>query len=93
MQDVETVGCRTNGRKSAAQRQRSPRHSSPVSFVVMAMATWSCSGASSRHCNTASSRRCSTVSSQHYNAAAHIAAVLRRFIMLQLTSRLCCGAL
>ncbi len=36
----------------------------------MAMATWSCNGASSRRCNTASSQR--------YNVAARIATVLRR---------------
>ncbi|CAN5967766.1 unnamed protein product [Sphagnum jensenii] len=36
----------------------------------MAMATWSCSGASSRCYSTASSQR--------YNAAARVAAVLRR---------------
>ncbi len=66
------------GRESAPQRQRSPRHSSPVSFVAMAMATWSCNGASSRCYSTASSRGCSTASSQRYNAAARVAATLRR---------------
>ncbi len=85
-QDVGIVGRRTNGRKfdgrksngrkSVAQRQRSSHRSSPVSFVAMAMATWSCSGASSRCYSTVSSRRCSTASSQRYNAAACVATVL-----------------
>jgi len=41
-----------------------------VNFVAMAMATWSCSGASSRCYSTASSQR--------YNATARVAATLRR---------------
>ncbi len=71
-------GTEVPGRESAPQRQRSPRRSSPVSFVAMAMATWSCNGASSRCYSTASSRRCSTASSQSYNAAARVAVALRR---------------
>jgi len=65
------------GRKSAPQHQRSPRRNSPVSFVAMAMATWSCSGASSHCYSIASSRRYSTTSSQRSNAAARVAAALR----------------
>jgi len=98
---------RTNGRKSderklAAQHQRSPRRNSPMSFVAMAMATWSCSGASSHCYSTASSRRCSTASLQRYNAAARVATVLRRCCntcrgsvaaLLQLASRQhCCSS-
>ncbi len=75
---TEIHGQKSNGRKSAAQCQRSPRCSSPVSFMAMAMATWSCSDASSRCYSTASSQRCNTASSQRYNAATRVAAVLRR---------------
>jgi hypothetical protein len=75
---MEVPGRKSNGRKSATQRQRSPRCSSPVSFVAMAMATWSYSGATSRCYSTTSSQRCNTVSSQRYNAAARVATVLQR---------------
>jgi hypothetical protein len=75
---TEVQGRKSHGRKSAPQHQRSPRHSSPVSFVAMAMATWSCSGASSCCYSTANSRHYSTTSLQRYNAAARIAVALRR---------------
>jgi hypothetical protein len=92
---TEVQGRKSHGRKLTPQRQRSPRRNSPVSFVAMVMATWSCSGASSRHC--------STISSQRYNAAAHIAAALRHCCstcrgnvattLLQLASRQrCCSS-
>jgi len=64
-----TNGRKSDGRKSVAQCQRSPRRSSLVNFVVMAMATWSCSGASSRCYNTTSSRCYNTASSRCYNTA------------------------
>jgi len=95
VQDNRTTGRKSDrrksmdgvrGRKSAPQRQRSPRRSSPVSFVAMAMVTWSCSGASSRCFSTASSRcynttslrRCNITSLQRSNAVARIATALRR---------------
>jgi hypothetical protein len=52
---TEVRGTEVPGRESTPQRQRSPRRSSPVSFVAMAMATWSCNSASSRSYSTASS--------------------------------------
>ncbi|CAK9877104.1 unnamed protein product [Sphagnum jensenii] len=45
----------------------------------MAMATWSCNGASSRCYSTASSRCYNTASSQRYNDAARVTAALRRY--------------
>jgi len=59
---AQDAGRKANGRKSDTQRQKSPRRNLPVSFVAMAMATWNCSGASSRCYNTKSSRRCNTAS-------------------------------
>jgi hypothetical protein len=75
------------GRKSAPQHQRSPRRNSPVSFVAMAMATWSCSGASSHCYSIASSRHYSTTSSQRSNAATRVAAAVQARIATTLQAR------